>query len=69
MNDLFLALLKRGYILHEDEGRALYIKFRLFTKIFVLIYTPCHDLSEAWDYTITDKFGNVLVTNQYTKIK
>ena len=68
MNDLFLALMKRGRIKKYEEGKKLFMKFRLFTKIFVLSYTRCHDFCEVWDYTITDKFGNILVTNQYTQI-
>ena len=67
-DNLFAALLKRGHIKDCDEGRKLFMKFRLFSKIFILSYDRCQDISDAWEYTITDRFGNVLVTNQYTKL-
>ena len=68
-DDFFTKLLKNGNILRcENSAKGWASILELDDEQYILTITRCQDISDAWDYLITDRFGVVTEEGQYTKI-
>jgi len=69
-DDFFTKLLKSGSILKcESNASGWASVIKLDDEQYVLTITRCQDISDAWDYLVTDRFGEVFDSGQYTKVK